>query len=262
MISWPNSLYLLPFSEGHPQPREQAPRLVVAARGGDDAHLQPAQLVDLVVVDLRKHDLLAQAERVVAATVEPVRVHAAEVANAGQRDVEQLVQEVPHAPAPKRRLDADGLARAELEGGNRFLRLDELWLLAGDRRHVANRRVERFVVVLRLADADVDNDLVQARHLHDVAVVELLGQLRRDRVSICLQQPRRLVRLRTRRLRSGLLLRSLLLGLRHYCASVLRTRSYGSPQWRQTRARAPDSSTVCLVRVGRPQCGQTSITLE
>src|SRR5229473_7568557 len=98
--------YLFPFirlslSERHAETRQQAARLVVVAGRGHDGDLEPAQLVDLVVVDLREHDLLAQAERVVAAAVEAVWVHAAEVANAGQRDIEQLVQEVPHAPAAK-----------------------------------------------------------------------------------------------------------------------------------------------------------------
>src|SRR5207302_6051886 len=109
--------YLFPLSlpEGHAEARQQAARLVVVAGSGRDRDLEPAQLVDLVVVDLREHDLLPQAQRVVAAAVEAVGVHAAEVADAGQRDLEELVEEVPHAAAAKRRLDADGLAGAQLE---------------------------------------------------------------------------------------------------------------------------------------------------
>src|SRR6267143_480868 len=190
-LGWTRSLFqrssadffaklFLPLTEWHTEPRQQAARLVVGAGCGDDRHFQPAQLVDLVVVDLREDDLLAQAQRVVAASVEPVGRHAAEVADAGQRDVQQLVQEVPHAATAKRRLDADRLAGAQLERGDRFPGLDKLRLLAGDRRDVADGGVERLVVVLRLADADVDDDLVDARDLHHVAVVELLGHLRHD----------------------------------------------------------------------------------
>src|SRR5579885_2479838 len=101
MTSWPN---LLPLSEWHAEPGQQAAGLVVGAGCGDDRHFQPAQFVDLVVVDLREDDLLTQAERVVAAAVEAVGAHAAEVADAGQRDVHELVEEVPHAPAAQRRL--------------------------------------------------------------------------------------------------------------------------------------------------------------
>src|SRR5947209_19996507 len=48
--------------EWHPELAEQAPGFLIAAGGGDDRHLEPAQLVDLVVVDLGEHDLLAQPE--------------------------------------------------------------------------------------------------------------------------------------------------------------------------------------------------------
>src|SRR5690348_9825597 len=128
MISSPNS-FLLPLSKWHSESCQEAARLVVRAGGGDDRDLQPAQLVDLVVVDLREHDLLAHAERVVAAAVEAVRAHAAEVSDARQRDVQELVQEVPHAAPAKGRLDADRLARPKLERRDGLLRLDQLRLL-------------------------------------------------------------------------------------------------------------------------------------
>src|SRR5260370_33352443 len=94
--------YLFPFiclslRERHAETRQQAARLIVVAGRGHDRHLKAAQLVDLVVVDLREHDLLAQAERVVAPSVAALRVDAAEAAEAGQRDVRQLVGEVPRA---------------------------------------------------------------------------------------------------------------------------------------------------------------------
>src|SRR5487761_384053 len=108
----------LPLLEWHAEACQQTPRLVVCAGRGHDRHFQPAKLVDLVVVDLRKDDLLAQAERVVAAAIETFRVHAAEVADSGQRDIEQLVEEVPHAPSAQSGLDAYGLAGTKLEGGD------------------------------------------------------------------------------------------------------------------------------------------------
>src|SRR4029077_21035028 len=117
MISWPS---FLPLPEWHSETRQQAARLVVGAGCGDDRHFQPAEFVDLVVVDLREDDLLAQAQRVVAASVKALGADPAEVADARQRHVEQLVEEVPHAAAAKRRLDAHDLAGAELECGNRL----------------------------------------------------------------------------------------------------------------------------------------------
>ena len=46
----------------------------------------PQTSVDLVVVDLRENDVFLDADRVVAAAVEALRVQAAEVAHARQRD--------------------------------------------------------------------------------------------------------------------------------------------------------------------------------
>src|SRR5713226_9108759 len=108
----------LPLAEWHAEARQQAARLVVCAGCRHDRHFQPAELVDLVVVDLGEHDLLPEAKRVVAAPVESLGAHAAEVADAGERDVEQLVEEEPHAPSPQRGLDANRLTGAQLEGGD------------------------------------------------------------------------------------------------------------------------------------------------
>src|SRR6202165_5166083 len=103
MLSWPN-FSLLSLSKWHSESCQEAACFVVGAGGRDDADLQPTKLVDLVVVDLREHDLLAQAQRVVAAPVEAIGADAAKVADARKRDVQELVEEVPHAAAAQRRL--------------------------------------------------------------------------------------------------------------------------------------------------------------
>src|ERR671914_483483 len=62
---------------------------------GDEAAVgEPADLIDAVVVDLREDDLLADAERVVAAAVERARAQPAEVAQARQGDRDQPVEEL------------------------------------------------------------------------------------------------------------------------------------------------------------------------
>src|ERR1044071_2286375 len=77
-ISWPWSP--LP-SEGHAEELEQTLRFLVGLRRRHDADLQPAETVDLVVVDLWERDLLAHPERVVAPAVEGAAGDAAEVAD-------------------------------------------------------------------------------------------------------------------------------------------------------------------------------------
>src|SRR6202035_4463879 len=83
--------------EGHAEPGEKRTAFCIGTGGGHDADLQPAKLVDLVVVDLRKDELLAQPEGVVAVAVERLGVDPAEVSNARERDIQQLVEEVEHA---------------------------------------------------------------------------------------------------------------------------------------------------------------------
>src|SRR5437870_4712120 len=70
----------------------------------------PARLHD--ARNLALEQLLAETERVVAASVEALGRHAAEVAHAGQRDVDEAVEELVHPSAPERHLRADGHALA------------------------------------------------------------------------------------------------------------------------------------------------------
>src|SRR5580704_13635127 len=143
-----------------------------------DRDVHAAGLVDLVVVDLGKHQLLAQTEIVVSTPVERLRRKASEVANARQHDVEQLVDEDVHAIAAQRYLRAEVRARAQLERGDGFLRLRNDGLLTRDRGQLAYRGVQRLRVDDRLPDAHVHDDLLEPRDLIDVLISESLLQLR------------------------------------------------------------------------------------
>ena len=88
----------------------------------------------------------------------------------------------------------------------------------------------------RLAEADVDDDLGQARHLHRVGVAELLPERRHDLVAVALAQL-----------------------AAHLAAS--RSLVSGSPQWAHTRTLRPSAERSWRTRVGAPQCGQTTMTL-
>src|SRR3954469_6573085 len=85
--------------EGHAQQLQQPLRFFVGLGSGDDAHLKAAKPVDLVVVDLRERELLAQPERVVATSVERLGRDTAEVADARQSQSSQTLEKVPHALA-------------------------------------------------------------------------------------------------------------------------------------------------------------------
>src|SRR5438067_1581080 len=95
------------FCERKAEPAEECPRVLVGVRGGGDGDVEPADARDGVVVDLGEDDLLADAERVVAAAVEGARAEAPEVADARERDRDQAIEELVHARATKCDLRAD-----------------------------------------------------------------------------------------------------------------------------------------------------------
>src|SRR5262245_29016210 len=107
--------------ERHAQAAQQLARLLVVRSRRDERDVQAVDLLDLVVVDLGTHDLLAQAERGAASPVEPLGRDAAEVAHARQGDVDQAIEELPHAIAPQRDHAADRQPLAQLEVSDRLL---------------------------------------------------------------------------------------------------------------------------------------------
>ena len=105
----------------------------------------------------------------------------------------------------KRDLAADRHAFAQLELGDRLLRLGDHRLLAGDRLHLGGRGLDALLVLGRLADAHVDDDLLEPRNLELVLVAEPLDHRRDDALVIVSFEPR-LVTLRRLRGLGGHLL--------------------------------------------------------
>src|SRR5512140_2404728 len=113
LISWPSLLPPRLAGEGHAEEFEHSLALLVGLRRRHDADLQPAETVHLVVVDLRERKLLPEPQRVVAAPVERLGRHSVEVADSGQRDAGQPLEEVPHPLAPQGHAGADRVAGAK-----------------------------------------------------------------------------------------------------------------------------------------------------
>src|SRR6187549_2961451 len=90
--------------ERHAEELEELAPLLVGLRRSYDADLEPAQPVDLVVVDLGIDELLAQAEAEIAPAVEAASRDASEVADAGQRERHGALEEVVHSLAAQRHL--------------------------------------------------------------------------------------------------------------------------------------------------------------
>src|SRR5512132_698367 len=74
-------------------------------RADDD--VEAANLLDLVVADLREDDLLLDTHCEIAPTVEALLRQPAKVPHPRQRDVDQAIEKLVHALAPKRHLATD-----------------------------------------------------------------------------------------------------------------------------------------------------------
>src|SRR5262249_12642328 len=92
--------------------------------------------------------------------------------------------------AAQRDAAADRLALPQLEVRDRLARLADHGLLAGDHGELFGRLLDELRVLRRLADAHVDHDLFEFRHLVHVGVAELLLELRTDVLAVALEQPR------------------------------------------------------------------------
>src|SRR6516164_194459 len=157
--------------------RQQRPRLIVAARRRAYGDVHAPDIGHLVVIDLWENNVLTDAERVVAAPIEALRIEPAEVAHARQRNGDQPVKKLVHARLAQRHLAADRLAFAQFVGRDRFARRRDHRFLTSDQRKIGRRVLDLLAVVHGLANAHVDDDLIERRYLHDVRVAELLREL-------------------------------------------------------------------------------------
>src|SRR6266545_7924803 len=94
-------MFLL-LAERHPQLAKKKTSLLVILRVGDDGDVHALRLVDLSRIDLGEDQVVANAEGVIATTVERLRRHAAKVANARKSDVDQTIEKLVHLFAAKR----------------------------------------------------------------------------------------------------------------------------------------------------------------
>ena len=101
-----------------------------------------------------------QTHAVVAAAVERVCGDTAEVTNTGKSNVEQSVEELPHAILTQGDLNADMHALTELEVSDGLSCDGSNSVLAGDRGDLFDNVIKCLCIVLAVAAADGYNDLV------------------------------------------------------------------------------------------------------
>src|SRR5574338_375064 len=156
---------------------EQSPGLLVSLGSRRDADVQPTQRIDLVVLDLGKDDLFLDAKVVVASTIEPLTLHAAEVANARHSDGNQTIQEFEHPRPSERHHAADGIPFANLEARDGFPSLSGHRLLAGDLGQICHSVLEDFLITDRLTDTHIQSNFGDPRSFHHRLVPETCYQV-------------------------------------------------------------------------------------
>ena len=165
---------------GIPSARRSASPCSSSVGGGGDRDVEAADRGDLVVVDLREDDLLADPEREVAATVDRARVEPAEVADARERDRDRAGRGTPTCGRRAASRAPTGMPSRTLKPAIdlRARRTCARWPAIVVSSSTALSSCLR--VGLRLADAHVERDLLEARHLHRRAQAELVLQARAD----------------------------------------------------------------------------------
>src|SRR5260370_6951392 len=95
---------------------QQCSSFVVGPRRGAYRDIHTPRFPHLVEIDLGENDVFLDAQRIVAAAVQALRVQPAEIPHPRQRDVDQTVDELVHLRLAQRDLCADRLVFTPLEG--------------------------------------------------------------------------------------------------------------------------------------------------
>src|SRR5574343_229638 len=146
--------------------RQQRLGFCVGFRGRGDADIHTPQSIDLVVLDFRENDLFFDAHVVITLTVKTLARDAAEVANTGQGDRNETIQEFEHTRTAQGHHAADRVTVTNLETCNRLASLRGYRLLTGDLLHVADSVLENLLVSDRLTNTHIQGDLGDARDFH------------------------------------------------------------------------------------------------
>src|SRR5690606_7237749 len=113
----------------------------------------------------------------------------AEVADTRQRRSDQPVDEFVHPVSAECHHDTDRHPGAKPERGDRLLRASDDRLLSADQGQVVDRRVQSPAIADRLAEPNIEDNLVELRNFMYVPVAEVLNLLRNDLFLVTLSYP-------------------------------------------------------------------------
>ena len=158
--------------EGHTEECEELASLFVGVRGSGDDDVQAADFIDFIVVDFGEDELFFDAEGVIASAVEGIAIDASEVADAGEGDIHELIEEIIHTGAAQGDFATDSHTLTEFPSGEGFTSARDDGFLACDGGKVGNGRFENFGITDGVAASHIEDDFIELWNLHDVFVVE------------------------------------------------------------------------------------------
>ena len=100
--------------------------------GGGDDDVQAADFIDFIVVDFGEDELFLDAEGVIASAVEGIGIDAAEVSDAGESDIHELIEEIEHTGAAQGDFATDSHTFAEFPSGEGLACASNDGFLTGD----------------------------------------------------------------------------------------------------------------------------------
>mgnify|MGYP001566847530 CR=1 FL=1 len=134
---------------------------------GHHSNLHTEQHPVILAYHLWEYDMFPHADRQIAPVVKSALLEAAEIARAGQANIDQAGQKVVHAPPAQRHLVSDNLSLARLESSNGLFRGTGRRLLPRDEpEEFSDFRLILFITYL--SDTDMHNGFFNARNRHHI----------------------------------------------------------------------------------------------
>src|SRR5580658_5104722 len=163
-------------AQGNSETFEKFAAFLVVLCGGGQRDVHAFDLVHARVIDFGKHELVFEAQGVVATAIESMRRQAAEVADARQNHIAEPVEKFVHLFSAQGDGAADGHAFADFEVGNGLFGARDDRLLSGDLAELDRGGIQQLGVLAGFAEADVHRDFLQFRNGHLVFPAKTLHQ--------------------------------------------------------------------------------------
>src|SRR5215471_2780302 len=164
------------FAQREAQALQELAAFLIVAGGCGQGDVHALDLVHAGVINFREHQLVLEAQGVIATAIKGVARQSAEVADTGKHDVAQAVEKFVHLLAAQGYGAANGHTLANLEIRDGLFRAGDNRPLPGNLPEFHGGSVQQLGVLAGFAQTDVHGDLLQLRYGHGVPPAKALHQ--------------------------------------------------------------------------------------